>query len=558
MSDQEAVAKLDDMQQSKYVKLAGNIGKLTMGIQLSTPGCPEKINVAALLDSRCDGSSIDHCFVLRNKIPTRKGQNPMKVTNADGMENKHGMIKEYVILRVQIDEHVEELDFAVMQLNSANVFLGLDWLRHHNPLVNWNMGQLQFENCPKECQQNSVRSAGVDEVQIETQAQEQWEVLEVLREQVEGRKYSYEPIKTVTFEEVVPKHYHEYKDVFDEKEFDELPQRRTWDHAIELEEGFTPARGHIFPLNPGQEKEMNEFIDKNLRTGRIRPSKSPNAASFFFVEKKGDTKRRPVQDYRRLNGFTRKNRYPLPLIGEMISGLKHSKVLSKMDVRWGYNNIRIREGDEWKAAFHTKRGLFEPTVMFFRLTNSPATFQAFMNEIFKDLIREEVVKVYMDDILVFTDTIEEHQEVNRRVFQILRENKLYLKAAKCEFEKDKVEFLGVIIGNGQVRMDPKKVAVIRDWPVPKKKKDVQAFLGFCNFYRRFIKDFGKITKPLTSLTGNEEFQWGIPQQLAYEGLKEAVVEETVLFIPQDGGKYKLEADASNYAMGAVLSQFVNE
>src|SRR5713101_4020974 len=234
----------------------------------------------------------------------------------------------------------------------------------------------------------------------------------------------------------------------------------------------------------------------------------------------------------------------------MISGLKNSKVLSKMDVQWGYNNIRIREGDEWKAAFHTKRGLFEPTVMFFGLTNSPATFQAFMNEIFKDLIREEVVKVYMDDILVSTDTVKEHREVNRRVFQILRENKLYLKAAKCEFEKSKVEFLGVIVRNGQVRMDPKKVVVIMDWPVLKKKKDIQAFLGFCNFYRRFIKDFGKIAKPLMSLTGNVEFQWGILQQLAYEGLKEAVAEETVLFIPQDSGKFRLEANASNYAMGA--------
>src|SRR6266849_3983196 len=180
MTDQEAIAKLDDMQQPKYVELAGNNGKLTMGIQLSTPGHPERINVAALLDSRCDGSSIDHCFVLRNKIPTRQVQNLMKVTNANGTENKHGLIKEYVILRVQIDEHVEDLEFTVMQLNSANIFLELDWLRHHNPLVNWNTGQLRFKNCPKECQQSSVRFAGVDEVQIETQAhaQEQWKILE--------------------------------------------------------------------------------------------------------------------------------------------------------------------------------------------------------------------------------------------------------------------------------------------------------------------------------------------------------------------------------------------
>src|SRR5712692_7515468 len=158
-----------------------------------------------------------------------------------------------------------------------------------------------------------MKSAGVNEVQIEAQtyAQEQFEVLEMMREKVEGKKYFYEPIKGATFYKVVPKHYHEYRDVFSEKEFDKLPQRRMWDHAIELEEGFTTARGHIFPLNPGQEKEMNEFISKNLRTGRIRPSKSPNAASFFFVKKKGDTKRQPVQDYRRLNSFMRKSWYLL-------------------------------------------------------------------------------------------------------------------------------------------------------------------------------------------------------------------------------------------------------
>src|SRR6266852_6304653 len=131
MSDQEAVAKLDDMQQSKYVKLAGNNGKLTVGIQLSTPGCLKKINIAALLDSGCDGSSIDHRFVQRNNIPTRK------VFNANRTENKHGKIEEYIVLRVQIDKHVEELEFAVTQLNAANVFLGLDWLKCHNPLVNW-------------------------------------------------------------------------------------------------------------------------------------------------------------------------------------------------------------------------------------------------------------------------------------------------------------------------------------------------------------------------------------------------------------------------------------
>jgi hypothetical protein len=134
---------------------------------------------------------------------------------------------------------------------------------------------------------------------------------------------------------------------------------------------------------------------------------------------------------------------------------------------------------------------------------------------------------------------------------------LYLKPEKCEFEKGEIEFLRVIIGNGQVRMDPKKIAMISDWTIPKTKKDVQAFLGFCNFYRRFIKDFRKITKPMTLLTGNVEFHWGVPQQLAYEELKRGVAEEVVLWIPHDTGMFRVEADASGYAMGAVLSQMIN-
>src|SRR6202047_2165935 len=239
-----------------------------------------------------------------------------------------------------------------------------------------------------------------------------------------------------------------------------------------------------YPLSPKGQKSLQEFIDKNLRTGRICPSKSPMALPFFFVKKK-DSALRPTQDYRKLNAATIKNRYPLPLIGELIDKLGGAKVSVKMDMRWGYNNIRIKEGGEWKAAFHTNIGLFEPTVMFFGLTNSPTTFQTFMNNIFHDLIAQGHVAVYMDDILIFTEMHEQHEKIVREVLRILREHNLFLKPEKCVFHKDEVKYLGVIIGQNKIHMDGTKTSAICDWPVPTKKKELQSFLGFCNLYCRF-------------------------------------------------------------------------
>ena len=179
----------------------------------------------------------------------------------------------------------------------------------------------------------------------------------------------------------VPSAYHDFRDIFEKEDFDKLPDRRPYDHVIELVKGARPVDCKVYPLTLSEQEELDEFIEENLRTGRIRPFKSPMASPFFFIKKK-DGSLRPVQDYRKLNDMTVKNRYPLPLIQELLDKLKGARYFTKLDVRWGYNNVRIAEGDEWKAAFRTNRGLFEPTVMFFGLTNSPATFQAMMNKLF--------------------------------------------------------------------------------------------------------------------------------------------------------------------------------
>ena len=268
---------------------------------------------------------------------------------------------------------------------------------------------------------------------------------------------------------------------------------------------FKPTDCKVYPLTGDEQKALEEFLDENLHTKRIPPSKSPMASPFFFVKKK-DGKLRPVQDYRKLNEMTIKNRYPLPLIKELVDHLKGSKIFTKLDVRWGYNNIRIKEGDKWKAAFRMNRGLFEPTVMFFGLTNSPATFQSIMDHIFRDLINIGKVSVYIDDIVIHTKTLEEHRRITKEVLEILRANKLYIKPEKCEIEKERIKYLGVVMSEGRVEMDPVKTEALTSWPTLKKLRELQSFLGFCNFYRRFIRDYSKIAKPLNQLTGKEEWK----------------------------------------------------
>jgi hypothetical protein len=248
------------------------------------------------------------------------------------------------------------------------------------------------------------------------------------------------------------------------------------------------------------------------RRGYIRPSQSPFASPFFFIKKK-DGKLRPVQDYRQLNDLTVKNQYPLPLISDVVDKLKDTKIFTKFDIRWGYNNVRIKEGDEWKAAFKTNRGMFEPLVMFFGLTNAPTTFQAMMNEIFKDLIATGKVFVYMDDILIATTTLEEHRHLVSQVLQKLQDHQLFLKPEKCEFEQPEIEYLGLRLRARAIMMDPMKLQGVADWPVPTKLRDVRAFLGFSGFYRRFIRGYSSIAHPLNDLTKkNRPWTWGFLEQ----------------------------------------------
>jgi len=357
--------------------------------------------------------------------------------------------------------------------------------------------------------------------------------------------------------ELVPEEYHEWLDVFNEKASERLPNPRPWDHAIDMKPGFEPRTFKAYNLTPEEQKLQGEFVEENLRKGYIWPSKSPMASPFFFVGKKEKGKLRLTQDYQYLNDWTVKNAYPMPSINMVVDTVQSvgAKYFTKFDIAKAFNNVRIKKGDQWKAAFRTNTGLYEPTVMFFGMCNSPATFQSMMDNIFKDEIHNKWVIVYMDDILILSRSREGLERITKIVLQKLLENDLYLKPGKCEFAKTRIEYLRMILEEGKVSMDPTKLKGIQEWPAPTTTKQVRSFLGFGNFYRRFIRKYSDIAQPMNELLQKDrQFEWTPETQAAFEELKKRFTSEPVLIMPDTTKPFQIECDASKYASGAVLTQ----
>ena len=210
-----------------------------------------------------------------------------------------------------------------------------------------------------------------------------------------------------------------------------------------------------------------------------------------------------VQNYRHVNQWTVKNGYPLPLIANILDGIDSKKVFTKLDLRWRYNNVRIKEGDEWKMVFTMHIKAYKPTVIYFRLTNSSTTFQTIMNDLFQDMMNQGHMATFIDDIIVVTDTEKEHNEVVEEVLKQLEKNDLFVKLEKCQWKVKEVEFLGVVIEPKGVEMQ-KKIEEVLNWPVPRNIKEVQKFLGLTNYYRQFIKDFAKLAVPLYGFVRKEK------------------------------------------------------
>ena len=353
----------------------------------------------------------------------------------------------------------------------------------------------------------------------------------------------------------IPAKYQCHIQVFSKEASRCFPEPHIWDHTIKLKPGAPSSIPRkVYQLSQDEQKALLEFIQEQQEKGYICPSKSPYAAPFFI--KKKDGKLHPVQDYRWLNEWTIHNCYPIPLILELITKVQGAKHFIKVNLQQGHNNIHIKKGDKWKAAFITNHGLFKPTVMFFRLTNSPATFQTMMNAIFAEEIAEGWLIIYMDDILVTTkDDLQFHEKCVHRMLEKLKKHDLYLKPEKCVFKQWRIEFLGVILENGTVQMDLAKVKGITDWSPPQNVMDMHSFLGFTGFYCYFIPNYSLITPPLIQLTWkNVPFNWDQTCIHAFEHLKSLMCAKPILWQPDYTKAFFLTADDSAYSVGAILSE----
>ncbi|GKD41820.1 putative reverse transcriptase domain-containing protein, partial [Tanacetum coccineum] len=286
-----------------------------------------------------------------------------------------------------------------------------------------------------------------------------------------------------------------------------LPPPRQVEFRIDLIPGAAPVARAPYRLAPSEMKELSKQLQELLEKGFIRPSSSPWGAPVLFVKKK-DGSFRICIDYRELNKLTIKNRYPLPRIDDLFDQLQGSSVYSKIDLRSGYHQLRIREEDIPITAFRTRYGHYEFQVMPFGLTNAPAVFMDLMNRVCKPYLDKFVI-VFIDDILIYSKNKEEHGKHLKTILNLLRSEKLYAKFSKCDFWLDSVQFNGNVIDSSRVHVDHAKIKAIKNWAAPTTPTEVRQFLGLAGYYRRFIKEFSLISKPLTKLTQkNKPYVWG--------------------------------------------------
>ncbi|KAI2650474.1 Transposon Tf2-6 polyprotein [Labeo rohita] len=417
-----------------------------------------------------------------------------------------GIVTEVLSQPLNITAIDENIQFYITKISSPPIILGHPWLVAHDPFISWTSNRIVHWGAT--CQELCLR-AKVGTCSGESEASD-------------------------VDLEAIPVQYRDLAEVFSKRSAARPPPHRPYDPAIDLVPGATNI--------------------ELWKSTWLRDSAPVPSTGFFFVKKK-DGGLRPCVDYRGLNQITIKNRHPLSLTNTALDALSGAHFFTKLDLRSAYNLVRIREGDEWKTAFLTPTGHYETLVMPFGLCNSPAAFQHFINDVLRDMLGRWCY-AYLDDILIYSKTLEEHTQHVRAVLQRLLAHQLFCKLEKCAFHQHTTTFLGFVISAQGVAMDPQKLEAVRSWPLPTSLKQLQRFLGFANFYRRFIRGFSSTAAPLTALTKPSRGEFHLtPEAIqAFKTLCHQFTSAPVLIHPDPARSFIMEVDAADVGVGAVLSQ----
>ena len=492
--------------------------------------------IRLMVDTGATASFVSTRFAAKHRNGVQLKKKPYPLTMADGspVEQHGGMvIEELRAATLTIAEHQEIMTLDVVTIK-YDLILGIPWLESHNPQIDWKKRDLTFPNCRHGT--TGVRSTP------------KVPFIKAIWVRPQGRMLAFAEV-------ICPPEYQEFEELFEDKEGTAaLPNHKPWDHEIPIMEGKTPTHyGGLIPTSAKEDAFSKEYIEKHLAKGFIRASQSSIAHGMLFVPKK-DGSLRPCIDYRKLNELTKKNRYPLPRIDILQDRLLGAVWFTAIDIRDAYYRVRMKAGEEWKTAFRTRYGLYEYLVMPFGLTNAPATFQELINNTLREYLDNFVV-AYLDDVLIFSRTYEEHVQHVKKVLKKLQEAELPIKLSKCEFHKHQVKFLGYVVSSEGLGPDPDKIKSVQDWPEPSNVKDVQGFVGLANFYRRFIEGFSKVAAPLTALTKKGQiFDFGKKCQEAFNEIKKRITAAPILLIFDPEKEVFLETDASDYAIGACICQ----
>ncbi|GJW63334.1 putative reverse transcriptase domain-containing protein [Tanacetum coccineum] len=484
-----------------------------------------------LFDTGADRSFISTAFSSLINIAPTSLENCYDVELADGK-----LVKIDTIIRgctLKFLGHPFNIDLMPVELGSFDVIIGMDWLRRYHAVIicDEKLVQVPYGN-------ETLTFCGNES----SNGRESRLTISAKKEEDKSERKQIEDVPIVRdFPEVFP------------EDLPGLPPARPVEFQIDLVPGAAPVARAPYRLAPSEMKELSEQLQELSDKGFIRPSSSPWGAPVLFVKKKDGSFRMCI-DYRELNKLTVKNRYPLPRIDDLFDQLQGSSIYSKIDLRSGYHQLRVREQDIPKTAFRTRYGHYEFQVMPFGLTNAPAVFMDLMNRVCKPYLDKFVI-VFIDDILIYSKDEREHEEHLKAILELLKKEKLYAKFSKCEFWIPKVQFLGHVIDSRGIHVDPAKIESIKDWASPKTPTEIRQFLGLAGYYRRFIEGFSKIAKSMTKLTQKGiKFDWGEKEENAFQLIKQKLCSAPILALPEGSEDFVVYCDASHKGLGAVLMQ----